>query len=30
MSPVYKQMESRVGKEILAEFKKEAGGGATH
>jgi hypothetical protein len=30
LEPVYTDMESRVGKEILAEFKKEAGGGATH
>jgi C4-dicarboxylate-binding protein DctP len=30
LEPVYTEMEGRVGKEILAEFKKEAGGGATH
>ena len=30
VDPVYTDMEGRVGKEILAEFKKEAGGGATH
>jgi C4-dicarboxylate-binding protein DctP len=30
LEPVYTEMESRVGKETLAEFKKEAGGSATH
>ena len=30
LEPVYTEMEGRVGKEMLAEFKKEAGGGATH
>jgi len=30
LDPVATEMESRVGKEIIAEFRKEAGGGATH
>ena len=30
LDPVAVEMESRVGKETIAEFRKEAGGGATH
>ena len=30
LDPVYAEMESRVGKETIAEFQKEAGSGATH
>jgi C4-dicarboxylate-binding protein DctP len=30
LDPVATEMESRVGKETIAEFRKEAGGGATH
>ena len=30
LDPVYTEMASRVGKETIAEFQKEAGGGATH
>ena len=30
LDPVYSEMESRVGKETIAEFRKETGGGATH
>ena len=29
LDPVATEMESRVGKETIAEFRKEAGGGAT-
>jgi len=30
LDPVATEMESRLGKETIAEFRKEAGGGATH
>ena len=30
LDPVYAEMSSRVGKDTIAEFQKEAGGGATH
>jgi C4-dicarboxylate-binding protein DctP len=30
LEPVYTEMAGRVGKETIAEFQKEAGGGATH
>ena len=30
LDPVATEMESRVGKETIAEFRKEAGGSATH
>ena len=30
LDPVYEDMASRVGKDTIAEFQKEAGGGATH
>ena len=30
LDPVAVEMESRVGKETIAEFRREAGGGATH